>query len=162
VRSLALLLLLAAAGPAAAQGSRPDLYVGPGLYPGTGAVVIASRPFFTAVAPEAALYADYQPRVLGGRGRLIVAAGAGGALRLVRILEIARGTDTLPGIDLDAGARLGPAFYYAFFEQTAEAEARAFRVMFDPFVRGSLPVRGRRLFVELGTQEPRLRAGLAL
>ena len=106
------------------------------------------------------MYADYQPRVLGGRGRLLVAAGAGGSFRLLRILSIARGADAFPDVELDVGARLGPAFYYAFFEQTAEAEARSFRVMFDPFARVVLPVRGRRAFAELGTQAPQVRAGL--
>ncbi len=109
---------------------------------------------------EGALYADYQPRVLGGRGRLLIAAGAGGSLRLVRILSIVRGSDVFPGADLDVGARLGPAFYYAFFEQTAEEEARSFRVMFDPFARVALPVGRRRLFAEIGSQAPQLRAGL--
>ncbi len=153
-------LLAVLAAPAAAQGDPLQLHAGAGIYPGTGGVVVVAQPFFSAVTTEGALYADYQPRVLGGRGRLLVAAGAGGSLRLLRALSIARGTDLFPDVDVDVGARLGPAFYYAFFEQDAEAEARAFRVMFDPFARVALPFRGRRAFAEIGTQAPQLRAGM--
>jgi hypothetical protein len=99
--------------------------------------------------------------VLGGAGRLLVAVGAGGSIRALGVLGIVRGADPFPGADLDLGVRLGPAFYYAFFEQTAEAEARAFRVMFEPFARATLAFRGRAVFAEVGGQAPQLRAGLA-
>lgn len=159
---LAVLALVVLVAPARtrAQGSPLELHAGAGLYPGTGGIVVAARPFFSAVTTEGALYADYQPRVLGGRGRLLIAAGAGGSLRLLRMLSIARGSEIFPDAEIDVGARLGPAFYYAFFEQTAEEEARSFRVMLDPFARAVLPFRGRRAFAELGTQAPQLRAGL--
>jgi hypothetical protein len=161
VRLLALVLILLPAG-ARAQVAAGQLHLGGGLYPGTGVFATGIQPHFQAITTEGALYADYQPRVLGGRGRLLVAAGAGGSLRLLRILSIARGSEVLPGVDVDVGARLGPAFYYAFFEQTAEAEARAFRIMFDPFARLIVPVAGRRAFVEVGGQGPQLRVGVAL
>ena len=162
LRAAIALLLAAAPAVTAAQAGRPELHVGGGLYPGTGGVVIVAQPFFSAVASEGALYADYQPRVLGGRGRLLVAAGAGGSVRLMRVLAITRGSDAPPRFDLDAGVRVGPAFYYAFFEQTAEGEARAFRVMFDPFARAVVTVGSWRAFVELGTQGPQLRGGVVL
>jgi hypothetical protein len=146
---------------AVAQGAAGDLHVGGGLYPGTGLFAAGVRPHFSAITTEGALYADYQPRVLGGRGRLLVAVGAGGSIRVLRALSIARGSELMPGVELDLGARVGPAFYYAFFEQTAEAETRAFRVMFDPFARLVVPLAGRRAFVELGGQGPQLRAGVA-
>ncbi len=108
---------------------------------------------------EIAVYGDY---TLGGSDRLLVAAGVGGSVQLARILEIVQ--NRAPGaMGLDVGIRLGPSFYYAFGEQTAEEEARSFRVMFDPFVRGTYRTRGGRVFfAELGAHAPNLRGGISL
>ncbi|HLA62994.1 MAG TPA: hypothetical protein VK610_01095 [Rhodothermales bacterium] len=160
MRLLLAAFLLLVAAPAGAQAAGPRFYVGGGLYPGAGGMAGVSRPLLTIVAQEAAVYADYQPRVLGGAGRRLVAVGAGGSLRAARLLGVARGADQ-GGADLDLGVRIGPAFYYAFFEQTGEAEARSFRVMFDPFARATLDLGGRTVFAEFGGQAPQLRAGLA-
>ena len=147
------------AAPVLAQDG-PRLEVGAGLFPGTGGFVAYSAPRLGIFTQEAALYADYTPRVVGGSGRLLAAVGVGGGLRALRIVGLI--TDQEPGaLDLDAGLRLGPSFYYAFFEQTAEQDARSFRVMVDTFARGTLQLGGRVVFVELGTQAPGLRGGLS-
>ena len=158
------LVLLALPGAGAQEGleSTTRLQLGVGLLPGTGAFIGYSAPRLTIFTQDAALYADYTPRVVGGSGRLLVAAGVGGSLRVLRIVGIA--TDFEPGpLDLDAGLRFGPSFFYAFFERTAEEEARSFRVMLDTFGRGTLQLGGGRVvFVELGSQAPSLRAGLSV
>ncbi len=156
MRRLPVLLVLLVSGGAA----RAQLYVGPALGPGVGGVGVFASDALGVFTREAAVYADYQPRVLGGRGRLLVAVAAGGGVRVTEALRVVRGGAPGPA-DLDLGVRVGPAFYYAFFEQTAEAEARAFRIAFDPFARGLLHLPGgRTVFVELGTQQPSLRAGV--
>lgn len=156
-RSSLLLVLLATAATARAQA-----FIGPALGPGVGGVAVFAQDVLGVLTREAVLYADYQPRVLGGRGRLLVAASAGGGVRLTEALRAVRGSEPAP-YDLDFGARVGPAFYYAFFEQTAEGEARAFRIAFDPFARATLHLfEGRTVFVEVGTQQPSLRAGLVI
>ncbi len=151
-------LLLAAVAPLRAQEARVQL--GAGLLPGTGAFAGYAAPRLTVFTQEAALYADYTPRVVGGSGRLLAAVGVGGGVRALRIAALATGRTPGP-LDLDAGLRLGPSFYYAFFERTAEEEARSFRVMLDAFARGTLDLGGRVVFVELGTQAPGLRGGLS-
>lgn len=160
-----LLLLTVLALPAQAQDgldSAPRVQLGVGVLPGTGVFLAYSAPKFSVFTQEGALYADYTPRVVGGSGRLLAAVGVGGSIRALRILGIV--TDFEPGrLDLDAGLRLGPSFYYAFFERTAEEEARSFRVMTDAFTRGTLQLGGGRVvFVELGTQAPGLRGGLSV
>ena len=162
---LALLLL---ALPAAAQpggldlGAAPRLNLGAGVLPGAGVFVGYAAPRLAVFTVEGALYADYTPRVVGGSGRLLTAVGLGGGVRALRIAGLV--TDLEPGpLDLDLGLRLGPSFYYAFFERTAEEEARSFRVMLEAFARGTLQLGGGRVaFVELGGQAPNLRGGLSV
>lgn len=158
--------LVALAAPAAhaqsdALGSVPRVYGAAALGPGVGVVAGVARPVGPFLTGEAALYADYQPRVVGGAGRLLTSVGVGGAVRLVRVAAEAR--RQVPGrVDLDVGLRLGPAFYTAFFEPTAASEARAFRVMTDAFARGTVRLASRRVvFAEVGTQAPAFRAGLS-
>jgi len=167
MRIALVLIALLAAVPAAAQGgpdplgSRPRVYLGAGVGPGVGGVAAATQPVLTVFTREAVVYADYVPRVTGGSGRLLTAVGVGGAVRLVRVLDVAQNRS--PGaVDLDLGIRVGPSFYTAFFEQSAESRSRAFSVMLDPFAR--LTVRrasNRVFFAEVGTQSPSLRAGLS-
>ena len=164
MRWLPLLLLVSAAAPAAQEvslGDRPRVYLGAGVGPGVGAVAQGTAPVLTVLTQEAVVYADYVPRVTGGSGRLITAVGIGGGVRVLRVLDLVR--DTNPGrLDVDLGLRIGPSFYTAFFEQTAESRSRAFSVMLDPFARGTYRLRSNRVvFVEVGRQEPALRGGLA-
>ena len=120
-----------------------------------------TAPAFTVFTREAALYADYVPRVTGGSGRLVTSVGLGGAVRTLRILDIVQNRDPGP-LDVDLGLRIGPSFYTAFFEQSAASRSRAFSVMLDPFARVTLRrASGRVFFAEVGTQEPSLRAGLS-
>ena len=157
MRAYTLLLLVLCAADAHAQDAR--LNVGVGGLPGVGVVAVHSSPALFVFTREIAVYGDY---TVGGSDRLLVAAGVGGSVQLARILEIVRNHNA-GAMGLDVGIRLGPSFYYAFAEQTAEEEARSFRVMFDPFVRGTYRTRGGRiLFAEMGAGAPNLRAGVSL
>lgn len=162
--ALALALVWGAASPAAQTapiGSRPRVYVGVGVVPGVGGVALGSDPILDVFTREVALYADYAPRVTGGAGRLRTAVGIGGAVRALRIVEIVRNSDPGP-LDVDLGVRVGPAFYTAFFEQSAQSRSRAFSVMFDPFARGTLRLgSGPVVFAEAGNQSPSFRVGLS-
>lgn len=142
-------------------GGNARLYAAVAAGPGVGAVVSGARPLASVFTGEAALYLDYTPRVVGGAGRLLTSVGVGGAVRLARVGALVGNRE--PGrVDLDAGLRLGPSFYTAFFEQTAASEARAFRVMTDVFARGTVRLASRRVvFAEVGTQAPGFRAGLS-
>jgi len=165
----AVFLLAALAAVASAQtgsgpdplGSRPRVYVGAGFGPGFGGIVEGNAPALSIFTREVAVYADYVPRVTGGSGRLVTAVGVGGSLRALRVLDVVRNRD--PGaFDVDLGIRIGPSFYTAFFEQTAESRSRAFSVMLDPFARVTLRRSSNRVFfAEVGTQSPSLRAGLS-
>lgn len=121
----------------------------------------ASDPIFNVFTREIVLYADYVPRVAGGSGRLVTAVGLGGSLRLLRIADVVQNRNPGP-IDVDLGVRIGPSFYTAFFDETAESRSRAFSVMLDPFVRVTLRREsGRVFFAEVGPQSPSFRAGLS-
>lgn len=162
--ALALLLVALAAPAAWAQrplGDDVRLYGGGGFGPGFGVFAAASDPFLLLLTRETALYADYVPRVTGS-GRLLTSVGLGGGIRVWRVAGVV--LDFEPGpYDLDAGLRIGPSFYTAFFEESAASEARAFRVMFDPYVRGAARLGSNRVvFAELGFEAPALRAGLAV
>ena len=165
-RLLAALLLLAPLAAAgqdrpAALGSPSRVYLGAGVGPGVGAVAEATTPVLDVFTREVVLYADYVPRVTGGSGRLLTAVGVGGSVRVLRVLTVVQNRDPGP-LDLDLGLRIGPSFYTAFFEQTAESRSRAFSVMLDPFVRATVRRAGGRVFfAEVGTQSPSLRAGLS-
>ena len=166
-RVLLLLLPLAIAAGAVAQ-DRPDalgsparVYVGAGVGPGFGAVAEATSPVLDVFTREVVVYADYVPRVTGGSGRLVTAVGVGGSVRVVRLFDIVQNRDGGP-LGIDVGMRIGPSFYTAFFEQTAESRSRAFSVMIDPFGRVTLRrSSGRVFFAEIGSQSPALRAGLS-
>ncbi|GAB5535448.1 MAG: hypothetical protein Rubg2KO_16970 [Rubricoccaceae bacterium] len=163
--ALALVLTSALAVSAPAQaplGNDTRLYGGPGLGPGFGAVAIASDPVLILLTREAALYVDYVPPVVGGSGRILTSVGIGGSIRAWRTAGVLM--DFEPGrYDLDTGVRIGPSFYTLFGEQTAESDAKAFRIMFDPFVRGAIRLGSSRVvFAELGFEAPALRAGLAV
>ena len=126
-----------------------------------GGVAIATDPALSVFTREFAIYGDYVPRVTGGSGRLLTTIGLGGSVRTLRIVDLVRNRD--PGaLDVDLGIRIGPAFYTAFFEQSAESRSRAFSVMLDPFARATLRRgSGRVFFAEVGTQAPAFRAGLS-
>ncbi len=164
---LVLVVALLAVGAASAQ-QRPDalgsparVYLGGGFGPGFGVVAEATSPVLEVFTREVVLYADYVPRVTGGSGRLVTAVGVGGSLRVTRVLNVVRNRDGGP-LDIDLGMRIGPSFYTAFFEQTAESRSRAFSVMLDPFGRVTLRrASGRVFFAEVGAQSPALRAGLS-
>lgn len=167
MRLACLLLLLAA--PAAAQTtdrrapleSEVTVFLGGGLGPGVGGVAIGSDTVLGLLLREVAVYGDYVPRVTGGSGRLLSAVGIGGGLRALRIAAIATDED-IGRFDLDVGARIGPSFYTAFFEQTADGEARAFGIFVDGWARGTARLSSDAVvFVELGSQAPGLRGGLA-
>lgn len=171
-RALLLLLLLAAtASPAVAQNalpgeqapalsSSPRLYGGPALGPGLfGAYAAPQLGIFTQ---EAALYVDYNPKFTGQGGQLRLAAGIGGSIRVMRILEIWQDFEA-DRLALDAGVRFGPAFDIPFFSPTGQQRTRAFSVMFDPFVRGQIRLGNNRVvFAEIGASEPLIRGGLSL
>lgn len=165
MRWFSVALFIFALVPASAQevslGDRPRVYLGAGVGPGVGGVAMGTDPVLTVLTREVVLYADYVPRVTGGSGRLVTAVGVGGSVRILRTLDLVR--DTNPGrYDFDLGIRIGPSFYTAFFEQSAESRSRAFSVMLDPFVRGTARLGSRRVvFVEVGRQEPALRGGLS-
>jgi hypothetical protein len=79
----------------------------------------------------------------------------------MRLVDLIQNSSAGP-VGLDVGMRLGPSFYYTFGNDTAEEDARSFRVMFDPFVRGTYRAGGGRvLFGELGAQAPGLRVGIS-
>ena len=165
--ALPLLLALLAVAPATAQagpdplGSRPRVYVGGGLGPGVGGVALGTDPVLSVFTREIAVYADYVPRVTGGSGRLVTTVGVGGAVRALRVVNLVRNRN--PGaLDVDLGIRIGPSFYTAFFDQTAESKSRAFSVMLDPFARVTTRRSSNRVFfAEIGTQSPSIRAGLS-
>lgn len=164
MRWIALVVALGIAVPASGQGALGDrarVYVGGGFGPGFGVIGAASLPAVDVLTREVVLYADYVPRVTGGSGRLVTAVGVGGGIRVLRAYDIVM--DRPPGrLDLDLGLRIGPSFYTAFFEQTAESRSRAFSVMLDPFARGTYRLGGGRVvFAEIGTQGPAVRAGLS-
>ncbi len=163
VLTLVLTSVLAVATHAQAPlGNDTRLYGGAGFGPGFGAVAIVSDPVLILLTREGAVYADYVPRVTGGSGRLLTSVGIGGSIRAWRAGGVLLDRDPGP-YDLDLGVRIGPAFYTAFFEQTAQSEAKAFRIMFDPFVRGAMRLGSNRVvFAELGFEAPALRAGLAV
>jgi len=167
--ALAVLLIGAASGAGAQElpgaeapslASSPRLYGGLGLGPGLFGAYAAPR--LQVFTQEGALYVDYDPRALGQQGQLRLAAGIGGSIRVMRILEIAQGWDA-DQIDLDAGVRFGPAFDIPFFSPTGQQRTRAFSVMFDPFVRGQVRLGNNRVvFAEVGGSEPAIRGGLSL
>ncbi len=122
-------------------------------------MVVQSSPTLFVFSRELAAYGDF---TVAGSNRLLVAVGVGGAVQLTRILEIIQNR-TLEPVRLDVGMRLGPSFYYGLAGDSADEEARAFRVMFDPFVRGSYATSsGRVLFAEVGAHAPDLRIGVSL
>lgn len=170
MRLAALLLALAAGAPALAQNA-PDrraplqsevtVFLGGGLGPGVGGVVIGSDTVLGLLLREVAVYGDYVPRVTGGSGRLLSAAGLGGGVRALRLAAIVADED-VGRFDLDLGARIGPSFYTAFFQQSADGEARAFGIFVDGWARGTARLSSDAVvFVELGSQAPGLRGGLA-
>lgn len=177
MRLAVLLLALAVGAPALAQGtpetrdgldrraplqSEVTVFLGGGLGPGVGGVAIGSDTVLGLLLREVALYGDYVPRVTGGSGRLLSAVGLGGGVRALRLAAIVVDED-VGRYDLDVGARIGPSFYSAFFEQTADGEARAFGIFFDGWARGTARLTDDAVFfVELGSQAPALRGGIAL
>jgi hypothetical protein len=165
--ALLLLVLLVAVRPAAAQEvlgipDAPVLWLGAGTVPGIGVHANYTTPLLTLLTREATFYADFTPRVDGEEGELLVAAGVGGSVRLLRMAALTAEAD-LSRADLDLGLRFGPAFLFALYEQTASSRARSFRIFLDPFVRGAYQLgSGRVLYVELGAQDPSLRVGIGL
>lgn len=169
MRRAALLLFVLAAGvqaqelpgaEAPALSSSPRLYGGPALGPGLFGAYAAPR--LRVFTQEAAVYVDYDPRVIGQQGQLRLGIGIGGSVRVMQILEIAQDFDA-DRLDLDAGVRFGPAFDIPFFSPTGQQRTRAFSVMFDPFVRGAARLGSNRVvFVELGGSEPAIRGGLSV
>lgn len=161
---LALLLVplaVAAQEETSPLGNRPRVYVGAGFGPGVGGVVAGTTPLFDTFTREVVLYADYVPRVVGGSGRLVTAVGVGGSIRTLRVIDVIQNRDPGP-LDVDLGLRIGPSFYTAFFEETAESKSRAFSVMLDPFARVTLRRASNRVFyAEVGTQSPNFRVGLS-
>ena len=158
---LAPLVAAQTSGETAPLGSQPRVYLGGGFGPGFGLVAEATDPVLSVFTREAVLYADYVPRVTGGSGRLVTAVGLGGGVRVLRVWDLVQNREAGP-FDLDLGLRVGPSFYTAFFEETAESKSRAFSVMLDPFARATLRrPSGRVFFAEIGTQAPALRAGLS-
>ena len=143
------------------MGSPSRLYVGGGLAPGVGVIAEATTPVLGVFTRELAVQTDYVPRVTGGSGRLLTAVTVGGSVRLVRVLDIVQNRDAGP-VDLDLGLRVGPSFYTAFFEPSAESRSRAFAVVLDPFARVTTRrASGRVFFAEVGAQAPSVRVGLA-
>lgn len=155
VRAAGPLLLVLFAAASHAQETRLNVAVG-GL-PGVGVVAIHSTPTLFVLTRDIAVYGDF---TFGDSSRLLAAVGVGGSVQLARILEIVQNRNA-GAMGLDVGIRLGPSFYYALADQTAEEEARSFRVMFDPFVRGAYRTNGRVLFVELGAGAPNVRGGVS-
>ncbi len=157
MRVAALLFLACCVSIGSAQDARLQLAVG--ASPGVGVVAVHSVPTLFVFTRDISFYADY---LFAGNDGILVAAGVGGGIQLARILELVQNREA-GLLGMDVGMRIGPSFYYAISEITAEEDARSFRVMFDPFVRGTYRSRGGRvLFLELGTQAPNVRAGISL
>jgi hypothetical protein len=159
---LAVLLFALGGSAAHAQFATPTLpfvQLGVGGTPGIGLQTAFVTPAATVFTREGALYADYAPRFIGDDGRLLVGLGLGGSVRVLRALTVLADYDAGP-YDVDVGFRFGPSFFFSFFETTAASKARSFRLFTDPFVRGSVRLETRVLYVELGTQPSHLRAGL--
>lgn len=157
LRAATLALALSGFADASAQDARLQLAVG--ASPGVGVVIVHSTPTLFVFTREASFYADYS---FAGTDGLLVAAGVGAGIQIDRILNLLQNSDE--GLfGLDVGVRLGPSFFYAITAQTAEEDARSFRVMFDPFARGTYRASGRQaVFAEFGAQAPNVRAGLSL
>jgi hypothetical protein len=160
---LAFLLFAFAAGTAQAQFATPTLpFVQLGLkgLPGAGVQGAFVMPAATVFTREGALYLDYVPDFEGVEG-LLVGLGLGGSVRVFRTLTVLADYDAGP-YDLDLGFRFGPSFFFSFTERAAASKARSFRLFTEPFVRGSVRLNRRVLYVELGTRPSHLRAGLLL
>ncbi len=133
------------------------IQAGVGLLPGFGAQIgyTGARSFYTR---EVTAFVDITPTFAGGEGSAEVAAGLGGA---VRILGIWRTLGNAPyrGYDIDVGLRLVPGVDFAFNE-SREAKNQRFNLTPDLFVRMVFRLKSNRLlFAEIGVERPKLRAG---
>lgn len=150
-------------GPAetAAQEPRlPHLQLGAGILPGVGAQAGYVRPrgFYTV---EGVLLIDGSPPFAGGEANVQVAAGLGGALRILGILRTI-GSPGYVGRNFDVGLRFGPSLFFTFGEESSRRE-NPFSLYLEPYLRATSTFNGDRIFfAELGIQKPFLRAGVWL
>ena len=151
-----LLVILCAAGSSRIAAAQPTvLQLGAGVWPGAGVEVGYVR-WGSVYSLEIVLYTAASP--WHSEFPLFVSAGFGGTLRPIGILREIGRVDY--DYDLDLGVRVGPSL---FFKQDASRadKNRQFSLFIDPFVRYSWAVfPSDRLFVEVGSQRPRVRLGL--
>jgi hypothetical protein len=162
---LALIVAAALAGPAArgqvsAFGRDARVFGGVGVGEGIGLIAIGSSPVVDVFTRDAALSLAYRSGAGDDDGRVVVSAGAGGSVRLLRLFSAVR-SRPIPTSDLDVGLRVGPSFSVALGQQSDAQRARAFAVFADPFVRATRRIRGTDAFAEVGMQSPTVRVGLS-
>ena len=157
---LVLAALLAGVPESAAQGNisgRRFLQTGVAVLPGVGLQFgyVGRHSFYTV---EGTLFADGQPSLGEGESTLRVSGGLGAALRPLGVVRTI-GNANYP-YDVDFGARFGPGLFFTTGATRADKNQQ-FSLFLDLFLRFSSHFsNGRIFFVELGTQQPSIRAGL--
>ncbi len=158
--TLVLAALLVLAPESAAQGNisgRRYLQMGMAAFPGVGMQLgyVGRRSFYTV---EGTLFADGKPSLGEGESTLRVSGGLGAALRPLGVVRTI-GNANYP-YDFDFGARFGPSLFFTTGATRADKNQQ-FSLFLDLFLRFSSRFRnGRIFFLELGTQQPSIRAGL--
>ncbi len=158
--TLVLAALLVVVPESAAQGNisgRRFLQTGVAVLPGVGLQFgyVGRHSFYTV---EGTLFADGQPSLGEGESTLRVSGGLGAALRPLGVVRTI-GNANYP-YDVDFGARFGPSLFFTTGATRADKNQQ-FSLFLDLFLRFSSRFRnGRIFFLELGTQQPSIRAGL--
>ena len=158
--TLVLAALLVLVPESAAQGNisgRRYLQMGMAAFPGVGMQLgyVGRRSFYTV---EGTLFADGKPSLGEGESTLRVSGGLGAALRPLGVVRTI-GNANYP-YDFDFGVRFGPSLFLNT-RATRSDKNQQFSLFLDLFLRFSSRFRnGRIFFLELGTQQPGIRAGL--
>jgi hypothetical protein len=152
--------LLVFAPESAAQGNvsgRRFLQSGVAAFPGVGLQLgyVGRHSFYTV---EGMASADGQPSLGEGESTLRVSGGLGAAMRPLGVVRTIGNADY--PYDFDLGARFGPSLFFTTGATRADKNQQ-FSLFLDFFLRFSSRFRnGRIFFLELGTQQPNVRAGL--
>ncbi len=159
--TLVLAALLVLVPESAAQGNisgRRYLQMGVAAFPGVGMQLgyVGRRSFYTV---EGTLFADGKPSLgKGEESTLRVSGGLGAALRPLGVVRTI-GNANYP-YDFDFGVRFGPSLFLNT-RATRSDKNQQFSLFLDLFLRFSSRFsNGRIFFLELGTQQPSIRAGL--
>lgn len=151
---------LAFAPESAAQGNvsgRRFLQGGVAAFPGVGLQLgyVGRHSFYTV---EGMFSADGQPSLGEGESTLRVSGGLGAAMRPLGVVRTIGNADY--PYDFDLGVRFGPSLFFTTGATRADKNQQ-FSLFLDLFLRFSSRFRnGRIFFLELGTQQPIVRAGL--